>query len=181
MESEARLGSIPPERVPTISGLGPKAKSRANMVSLVPSGPVQKVTRITERLDPPPGDLRANETISSTMIAGDVTFTLPPGGALQTWAQGPFKDKDLTLPSGYKSWSPFEEKHWWRRIGDEWQKDDHNDSLIRNVIAIHGEINLGIHVPQLPILESAWQQYFMYKALRNFRSLVTPVECRLYQ
>ena len=151
------------------------------MVSLVPSGPAKKVLRITEHLEPPPGDLRANETISSTMLAGKVTFTLPPGGAVQTWAQGPFKDSDLTLPPGYESWSPYGEKHWWRIIGDEWQQVDAGDSLIRNVIAIHGEANLGIHVPRLPVLEQAWQQYFMYKAVRDFRSLVTPVECRIYQ
>ena len=47
-------------------------------------------------------------------------------------------------------------------------------------MTIEGEISLGIRVPQMPLVELAWQRYLINKALRPYRSLVTPVECRLY-
>ena len=87
----------------------------------------------------------------------------------------------MKLPAGYETWSPYGGKHWWQPIGGEWQKIDSGDSLIRNVIKLHGEKSLGINVPQLPVLEQAWQQFFIFKAMRTYRSLATPVECRIYQ
>ena len=42
------------------------------------------------------------------------------------------------------------------------------------------EINFGIRVPQMPLIEAAWQEYFVRRAHNHFCNLVTPIECRLY-